>query len=114
MNTTVWYCVKFIISAALIVSVSEIARNYRTMGALLASLPLVSVLAMIWLYIEGESTEKISAFSLDVFWLVIPSLLLFLVLPAALKYGMPFPLALIAGCGVTSAAYLLLLKFIQG
>jgi len=54
-------------------------------GGILASVPLVSVLGMIWLYIDTQSAEKVAQFSTSVFWLVIPSLSLFIVLPILLK-----------------------------
>jgi len=79
------YLTKLVISAAIIVAVSEIAKRSTTLGGLLASLPLVSILSMIWIYAETKNTERIAAFSWSVLWLVIPSLLLFIALPLLLK-----------------------------
>ena len=78
---------KFAISAALIVAISEISRRSSFLGGLFASLPMVSLLAMIWLYRDTRDTQKVAALSTSIFWLVLPSLALFLALPALLKRG---------------------------
>lgn len=109
----VYLVLKFVLSAALIVAVSEIARRNNSAAALLASLPLVSVLAFVWLYLDTRDVEKIAALSGGIFWLVIPSLLLFLVLPVLLRLGVNFWLSLLLSCALTALAYLgmtLLLK----
>ena len=71
---------KSLLSGAIIAAVSEIARRSTLFGALVASLPLTSVLAMIWLYHESHDTSRVAALSGEIFWLVLPSLVLFLVL----------------------------------
>src|SRR5215212_8154785 len=81
---------KFAISAALIVAISEISKRNSFLGGLFASLPLVSVLAMIWLYRDTRDTQKVAALSTSVFWLVLPSLVLFIALPVLLKRGVSF------------------------
>jgi len=95
----VYYLVKIAVTTILIVAISEIAKRSTFVGAILASIPLVSVLAMLWLYIDTKSIEKVSALSSSVFWLVLPSLVLFVALPALLKYGLNFYLSL--GISVT-------------
>ncbi|HVA55431.1 MAG TPA: DUF3147 family protein [Gammaproteobacteria bacterium] len=100
-----YYAVKVVISAALIVLVSEIAKRSSVFGALLASLPLVSLLAFVWLYYETGDVRKISRLSLDIFWLVIPSLLLFLILPWLLRRGLTFWPSLLLACAATTMAY---------
>ncbi|MEK6807195.1 MAG: DUF3147 family protein [Pseudomonadota bacterium] len=97
---------KFALSAALIVAVSELARRNSSAAALFASLPLVSVLAFVWLYLDTHDAEKIAALSGSVFWLVIPSLLLFLALPVLLRAGVSFWIALPVSCLLTAAGYL--------
>jgi hypothetical protein len=87
--------VKFAISAALIVAVSEISKRSSLIGGLFASLPLVSLLAMIWLYHDTRDTQKVAALSSSIFWLVLPSLALFIALPALLKRGVNFYPALV-------------------
>ena len=81
---------KVLLSAVLIVAISEAAKRSVELGGLLASLPLISLLAIGWLYAETGSTEKVAQLSFNIFWLVLPSLPLFLVLPFLLRRGMGF------------------------
>jgi len=100
-----YYALKTIISALVIVAVSEIAKRSTILGALIASLPLTSLLAFIWLYWETHDTARISDLSLQIFWLVIPSLALFLVLPLFIRLGCGFWWSLLAAVGITAAGY---------
>ncbi len=77
---------RVLLSGGLIVGASEIAKKNDVLGAFLASLPLISIFAMIWLYNDTGDTEQIAIFSKDIFWLVIPSLALFLALPFLLLF----------------------------
>jgi len=79
------YIIKIIISALVIVAVSEIAKRSSFLGGLLASLPIVSVMAMIWLYVDTKDVGKVASLSINIFWLVLPSLVFFLILPSLLK-----------------------------
>jgi len=97
--------VKFATSAAVIVAVSEIAKRYSFMAALLASLPLTSLLAFVWLYLDTKDAGKIITLSYEIAWLVVPSILFFITLPLALKYGLNFWLALTVAAIVTAVAY---------
>ena len=90
-----YYILKFTISALLIVAISEISKKYSLAAGILASLPIISVLAMIWLYINTSSTEKVSKLSTSIFWMVLPSLSLFLMLPLLLKNKVSFYPALV-------------------
>lgn len=85
-----YYLVKVLLSSLLIVAIAEIGKRHAMLAALLASVPLVSVLAMIWLYIDTQDTAKISAFANDIVWLVLPSLVLFVALPLLLQQGFGF------------------------
>ncbi|NQU42741.1 DUF3147 family protein [bacterium] len=89
-----YYAIKVIITAVLIVLASEIAKRSSVWGGLVASLPLVSYLALLWLYVETRSVEKAASLAMSVFWLVLPSLPFFVVLAALLRSGRPFPLSL--------------------
>ena len=80
-----YYLIKIAVTTILIVAISEVAKRSSLVGAILASVPLVSVLAMIWLYIYTKDVNKVSDLASSVFWLVLPSLALFLVLPELLK-----------------------------
>ena len=100
-----YFILKFTISAALIVAVSEVSKRSSFLGGLFASLPLVSVLAMIWLYRDTGDTGKVAALSTSIFWLVLPSLALFVALPFLLKRGFAFWPSLGLGVGVMLACY---------
>jgi hypothetical protein len=99
---------KAAISGILIALASTLAKRYPGFGALIASLPLVSVLGMIWLWGERPDAANMAAHSQATFWYVLPSLPMFLVIPAMLRHGASFWLALIAGCGLTIALYALM------
>ncbi len=100
-----YYLAKIAITTVLIVLISEIAKRSSFWAAVLASLPLVSVLAMIWLYVDTKDVAKVSALSTGVFWLVFPSLVLFIVFPLLLKQGVDFYLSLFISLGVTVVCY---------
>jgi len=104
-----YYAFKILTTLLLIILVSEIARRSSFYGALLASVPLVSVLAMIWLYADTKDSAGVAALSSSIFWLVLPSLALFIVLPVLLKAGVNFYLSMMLGIGVTIFCYWVLL-----
>lgn len=99
---------KAVISGILVATVSETARRSPALGALIASLPVVSVLAMIWVWRDTRDTERIAAHAESTFWYVLPSLPMFLVLPALLRAGMQFYMALFLSCLLTVALYLVM------
>jgi hypothetical protein len=82
--------VKIIVSAGLIFVISEISKKSSLWGGVLASVPLVSVLAIVWLYADTKDIEKVSALSTDIIWLIVPSLSFFILLPVLLKKGISF------------------------
>ena len=100
-----YYIVKVFITAILVVLISEISKRSSLIGAILASLPIVSILAFIWLYIDTKSVEKISELSISIFWLVIPSLSLFIVLPLLLKSKVNFYASLVISCAIMVLLY---------
>lgn len=100
---------KAAISGALIAVISEIARRNAGFAALVASLPLVSLMAMIWLWRDTGDLARIADHSAATFWYVLPSLPLFLILPALLRGGLGFWLALLISCATTVALYFALL-----
>lgn len=106
-----YYIFKVVITAVLVVIIAELSKRYTLAGALLASVPLVSVMAMLWLYIDTGDTARIAAFSQQVFWLVLPSLLLFITLPRLLPHMGFFP-ALGVSMLISAAGYLLILRLI--
>jgi len=104
-NVLTYYLLKIVITTIFIVLISEIAKRSTFVGAILASVPLISVLAMTWLYIDTKDVTKVSSLSISVFWLVIPSLALFLALPLLLKQGLNFYLSISISIGLTVGCY---------
>jgi hypothetical protein len=96
---------KAIISGILVAVASTLAKRYPGFGALIASLPLVSVLGMVWLWHDKPDPENMAYHASATFWYVIPSLPMFLLVPVLLRHGIGFWLALIAGCCLTVALY---------
>ena len=109
----IYYLTKIAITTLLIVVISEIAKRSSFFGALLASIPLVSVLAMLWLYIDTKDVTKVSALSTSVFWLVIPSLALFVTLPILLKQGVSFYLSMSISVAITVLCYWLMVNILK-
>jgi hypothetical protein len=97
---------KALISGIIIAAVSEIAKRSPGFGALVASLPLISVLGMMWLWHDKPDAANMADHASATFWYVLPSLPMFLLIPALLRHGVPFWLALFAGCALTVALYL--------
>lgn len=97
---------KVAITAVLVVAISEIGKRSSALGAVLASLPITSLLAFIWMYGETGDTVKIAALSTSIFWYVLPSLVLFIALPVLLGQGYGFWLSLAISSALTFAAYL--------
>lgn len=93
------------ISGILIAIASTLAKRYPGFGALIASLPLVSVLGMMWLWHDKPDAENMAAHAGATFWYVIPSLPMFLLIPLLLRHGVGFWIALAAGCALTIALY---------
>ena len=98
---------KAALSGVIIAAASELARRAPTLGALVLSLPLISLLAFVWLWRDTGDSARIAALSESTFWYVLPTLPMFLVLPALLRHGVDFWLALIACCAMTVVLYLL-------
>lgn len=107
-----YYVIKLVLTAAVIVGISELAKRSLFWGAALASLPLTSLLAFVWIYLDTRDTVRIAALSHTIFWLVLPSLVLFLVFPLMLKSGAGFWISLAASSGVTAAAYLGMIRLL--
>jgi uncharacterized membrane protein (GlpM family) len=101
----IYYLIKVVLSAVLIVLISEIAKRSSFIGGLVASLPVVSLLAFVWLYFDTRSIDKVANLSQSIFWLVLPSLALFLALPWLLRKTENFALSLCLATAVMLAAY---------
>lgn len=96
---------KVAITALVVTGISEIAKRSSFWAAALASLPLTSLLAFVWLYLESGDVQRIASLSHSIFWLVLPSLALFLLLPAMLRLGWGFWSSLGAACVATALVY---------
>jgi len=97
--------VKAALSGILIAIVSEVAKRNPGFGALIASLPLVSILGMMWLWRDTHDPVRLAAHAEATFWFVLPSMPMFLLVPVMIRQGLPFWLALTAGCALTIALY---------
>ena len=102
------------LSGVLVVGVSEIAKKNELFGALVASLPLLSIAALLWLYHDTGDTEKVAIFSQDIFWLVLPSLLFFVSLPLLLRKGVQFWPSFCIALTLTVVAYWVGLRLFSG
>ena len=101
--------IKAAISGILIALASEVARRYAGIGALIASLPLISVLGMIWLWRDTHDPARLADHAQATLWYVVPSLPMFVVIPFMLRAGYGFWPALGLGCALTILLYLLVL-----
>lgn len=108
-----YYLSKIAITTVLIVAISEIAKRSTFAGAILASLPLISVLALTWLYIDTKDITKVSDLATSVFWLVLPSLALFIALPLLLKQGVGFYISMGISIVLTIFCYWLMLMVLK-
>lgn len=97
---------KALLSGVLIVAMAEIGKRQPGLAALVASLPLVSILGMILLWSGRPDAENMAHHAQATFWYVLPSLPMFLLIPMLLRAGVNFWIALIAGCALTVALYL--------
>ncbi|NDH17464.1 MAG: DUF3147 family protein [Opitutae bacterium] len=105
-----WYVIKLFLTAGIIVIISEVSKRLPLLGSLIASLPLISVLGMIWMYGETKDLIRIADHAEGTFWYVLPSLPMFLLMPFLLRKGISFPAALSAGIALTGVLYFLMTK----
>ena len=104
---------KFLITSIIIVAVSEIAKQSSFLGSILASIPLVSVLAITWLYLDTKDVSRVIDLSNGILWLVIPSLIFFVILPVLLKYGISFYISLSFSIVATIISYYSLIEVLN-
>ncbi|WP_373033194.1 DUF3147 family protein [Sulfurovum sp.] len=100
-----YYIIKLIITTFLIVLISEIAKRSSLAGALLAAIPLVSILAMTWMYIDTDSSNNAVEFSNRIVWLIAPSMTLFIAFPILIKKGLGFYASMGISIVLTIMAY---------
>lgn len=99
---------KALLSGAIVAAVSEIARRYPGWGGLVASLPLVSLLAMTWLYVDTRDPLKVADLAGSTFWFLLPSIPMFLVIPWLLRSGWSWLAAMAVAIVMTLALYALM------
>ncbi|MEZ5689597.1 MAG: DUF3147 family protein [Caenibius sp.] len=101
-----WYLAfKAAVSGVLIAVISEVSKRYPGFGALIASLPLVSVMGMMWLWKDKPDPSNMAAHAEATFWFVLPSLPMFLLIPFMIRQGYSFWISLLAGCILTIVLY---------
>jgi F0F1-type ATP synthase assembly protein I len=101
----IYLLLKAALSGLLVASASEAARRSPIFGALIVSLPLVSVLGMIWLWRDTHDSGRVADLAMGAFWYILPSMPMFLLIPALLRRGLGFWPALGAGCLLTVVLY---------
>jgi hypothetical protein len=101
----IYLAIKAALSGVIVMVVSEVARLNPGIGGLIASLPLVSILGILWLWRDASDVERVATFSQATFWFVLPSLPMFLAFPAMLRQGVGFWVALALSCVLTMAPY---------
>ena len=100
-----YFILKAALSGVIIAAISSVSKRYPGFGALIASLPLISVLGMIWLWRDRPDAANMANHAQATFWFVLPSLPMFLAIPAMLRAGVGFWTSLVAGCLLTIALY---------
>ena len=103
-----YFIIKALLSGLIVAAVSEVARRYPSWGGLIVSLPLTSLLAMLWLWRDTGDPERIAGMSMSAFWFVLPSLPMFAVLPFLLRSGLGFWAAFVISVVGTLALYALM------
>lgn len=104
-----YFILKAALSGVIIAAISTVSKRYPGFGALIASLPLISVLGMIWLWRDRPDAVNMADHAQATFWFVLPSLPMFLAIPAMLRAGVNFWAALIVGCLLTLVLYSLMI-----
>lgn len=100
-----FYIVKLLVTALLIVAISEVAKRSSVAGAIVAAIPLVSILAMTWMYVDTKETNAAVAFSNNIVWLIAPSMTLFIAFPILIKKGFGFYISMGISIVMTMLAY---------
>ena len=100
-----FFIVKVVVTALIVAGVSELSKRFPFFAAVIISLPMVSILTFVWIYVETRDAQKLIGMSREIFWLVLPSLLFFVALPVLLSRGVPFVWSLLVACAVMSAGY---------
>ena len=104
---TLAFITRAILSGIIVAAIALLAKRSPAMGGLLASIPLVSTLGMIWLWRDTKDSELVANYVGSAFWYFLPSMPMFLIIPALLRHGVNFWISLGIGCVVTILLYLI-------
>ncbi|MDD3001288.1 MAG: DUF3147 family protein [Candidatus Riflebacteria bacterium] len=107
------YFIKILVTAIIVVSISELSKRHQTAGAILASLPTTTILALIWLYYDTQDNVRVANLTTEIMLMVVPSLVFFLALPIFLKKDFSFWVSLGASSAITSICYFIFYKVIS-
>ncbi len=102
------FLIRLVLSAALIAIIALIARKSPGLGGLIASLPLVSTLGMVWLWVDTRNAESVANYAQSAFWYFLPSIPMFLLIPFMLRSGVNFWVSMSAGIVLTLVLYLVM------
>lgn len=105
-----FYVVKVAVTVAVVLAASEIAKRESFWAALLMSLPVTSLLAFVWVYVETGDASRVAALSHGIFWMFLPSMVLFVVLPVLLRMDVGFWTSLGVSSAATLAAYVVMIR----
>lgn len=108
-----YYLIKVLLSSITIVAISEISKRSSLAGSILASVPIVSLLAFVWLYLDTKDKTMIANLSQGIFWLVVPSLLFFILFPVMLKRNYDFWISLGSSLSVMILGYFVMLFILK-
>jgi predicted permease len=108
-----FYIIKLAVSAIIVFVISEISKRNGWGAALFASLPILSIMAMAWVYIETGSSEKVAKLSNGVFWMVLPSLVFFILVPYLIRMKIGVMLAMLISAIFTVVAYLIMIFILK-
>jgi len=107
------FLLKILLTAVVVAGVTELGKRVPFLAAVLASLPLTSALALTWIYLDTHDSSQVSALSVQIFWITLPSLIFFMALPLMLRKGLPFFTALAVSSGVTAICYYSYMKLLR-
>lgn len=107
-----FYAVKVILSALLIVGITEISKRSTFLGGILVAIPLVSFISFIWIYLESKDVVRIASLSTSIFWMVLPSLPFFILFPFLLNKNINFLLSLTISTAVMFLLYLMMVQIL--
>ena len=108
-----YYITKFLVTAFIVVLVSEISKRSTVVGAIITSLPLISILAFTWLYVDTRDVECIAELANRILWLIIPSLLFFILLPVLIKLNLSFAVSMVLSIAVMLVGYVFMIYVLK-